>query len=134
MTTDRTPSTDAAPASDPEPKPEASRPVPDIVDNVEERRYEARVDGALAGWVEYGRVEGRIVAFHTEVLPQFGGRGIASALVRRVLDDARAAGRKVTPRCPFFVAHFERHPEDADLSSRRPRADDPEGGSSAGTA
>jgi predicted GNAT family acetyltransferase len=93
----------------------------EITDNVAERRYEAHIRDELAGWVEYGRVEGRIVALHTEVPPEFGGRGIASALVRRVLADARAAGEKVTPRCPFFVAHFERHPEDADLNSMNAR-------------
>ena len=86
-----------------------------IIDNVEERRYEARLDGTLAGWVDYGRVQTRLVALHTEVLPEFGGRGIASALVRRVLDDARAAGQTVTPRCPLFASHFQRHPEDRDL-------------------
>jgi predicted GNAT family acetyltransferase len=86
-----------------------------IADNPEDRRYEARLDGTLAGWVDYGRVRTRLVALHTEVLPEFGGRGIASALVRRVLDDARAAGHTITPRCPFFVAHFQRHPEDRDL-------------------
>ena len=86
-----------------------------ITDNAEARRYEARLDGQLAGWVDYGRVRTRLVALHTEVLPEFGGRGIASALVRRVLDDARAAGETITPRCPFFVRHFQRHPEDADL-------------------
>jgi uncharacterized protein len=86
-----------------------------ITDNAEARRYEARIDGELVGWVDYGRVPARIVALHTEVRPEFGGRGIASALVRRVLDDARVAGVKVTPRCPLFAAHFERHPEDADL-------------------
>jgi uncharacterized protein len=86
-----------------------------ITDVVAERRYEARIGGELAGWVDYGRVGKRLVAFHTEVPPEFGGRGIASALVRRVLDDARAAGEKVTPRCPLFRRHFERHPEDGDL-------------------
>jgi uncharacterized protein len=86
-----------------------------ITDNVDARRYEARLDGELAGWVDYGRVKTRLVALHTEVLPEFGGRGIASALVRRVLDDARSAGGTITPRCPFFVSHFQRHPEDADL-------------------
>lgn len=94
----------------------------EITDNVEARRYEARLEDQLAGWVEYGRVEQRLVALHTEVPPAFGGRGIASALVRRVLDDARAAGLKVTPRCPFFAAHFERHPEDADLLAPRREA------------
>jgi uncharacterized protein len=86
-----------------------------ITDNRDERRYEARVDGQLAGWVDYGRVGTRLVALHTEVPPEFGGRGLASALVRRVLDDARAAGHTITPRCPFFLSHFRRHPEDADL-------------------
>lgn len=91
-----------------------------IEDNAPERRYEARLRGELAGFVEYGRVRGRLVALHTEVLPAFEGRGIASALVRRVLDDARASGTVITPRCPFFVRHFERHPEDADLLAAPP--------------
>ena len=86
-----------------------------IDDNLGARRYEARLDGQLAGWVDYGRVRTRLVALHTEVLPEYGGRGIATALVRRVLDDARAAGQTVTPRCPLFASHFRRHPEDADL-------------------
>ena len=102
----------------------------EIVDNPAERRYEAKVEGRLAGIVEYGRVAGRLVALHTEVLPEFGGRGIGSALVRRVLADAREAGVKVTPRCPFFVAHFERHPEDHDLLAHplRPRDASPRSG------
>ena len=86
-----------------------------IEDRPDERRYVALLGDQLAGWVDYGRVGGRLVALHTEVPPEFGGRGIASKLVRRVLDDARAAGVKVTPRCPLFAAHFERHPEDADI-------------------
>lgn len=86
-----------------------------IADNPAERRYEARLDGELAGWVDYGRVGKRLVALHTEVPPEFGGRGIASSLVSFVLADARATGGTITPRCPFFVRHFERHPEDRDL-------------------
>jgi uncharacterized protein len=93
-----------------------------IEDHPDARRYEARLGDELAGWVDYGRVQTRLVALHTEVLPEFGGRGIASALVRRVLADARAGGMTVTPRCPFFRRHFERHPEDADLLAA-PRAD-----------
>ncbi len=114
--------------TDKAPRPGPDRPVPEITDNAAGRRYEARVDGELAGWVDYGRVDGRFVAIHTEVPPEFGGRGIASALVRRVLDDARAAGERVTPRCPFFRAHFERHPEDADLIAQRPPRGDAERG------
>jgi predicted GNAT family acetyltransferase len=87
----------------------------DITDVPDRRRYEARVAGELAGWVDYGRVRTRLVAIHTEVVPAFGGRGIGTALVRRVIADARAGGFTITPRCPLFGAHFARHPEDADV-------------------
>jgi predicted GNAT family acetyltransferase len=98
----------------------ANTPSLEIVDNESARRYEARLDGELAGWVDYGRVRNRLVAIHTEVPPQFGGRGIATALVKRVIADVRAAGGSITPRCPLFVAWFERHPEDRDVV-RMPR-------------
>ena len=90
-----------------------------ITDVPAESRYEARVGEALAGWVDYRRIgrgaRRRIVAIHTEVPPAFGGRGIGSRLVRHVLADARRNGELVSPMCPLFVAHFERHPEDAGL-------------------
>ena len=88
---------------------------PEIIDVPLRGRYEALVDGALAGWVEYRRMGRRLVAIHTEVLPAFGGRGIAAALVQRVVGDARAAGVRISPMCPLFQAHFERHPEDRDV-------------------
>ena len=87
----------------------------DIKDVPAARRYEARIDGTLAGWVDYGRVRNRLVAVHTEVKPEFGGRGIGKALVRRVIEDARAGGFTITPRCPLFAAHFERNPGDRDV-------------------
>lgn len=93
-----------------------------ITDNPPERRYEARVGEQLVGWVDYGRVRSRLVAIHTEVPPEFGGRGIGSALVRHVIADARRSGFTITPRCPLFEAWFERHPADRDvLAVRMPR-------------
>lgn len=92
-----------------------------ITDNADERRYEARLGETLVGWAEYGRVRTRLVALHTEVPPEFGGRGIASALVRHVIADARASGFSITPRCPFFLAHFRRHPEDHDVLAGAPQ-------------
>jgi predicted GNAT family acetyltransferase len=109
--------------TDPAARPSAGRTEPIIEDVPEARRYEARIGDQLVGWVDYGRVGSRIVAIHTEVPPQFGGRGIASALVRRVIVDARAAGARITPRCPLFAAHFDRHPEDADVLAFRPQRD-----------
>ena len=103
--------------------PPDDRPEPTIQDVSEARRYEARIGEQLVGWVDYGRVGSRIVAIHTEVPPEFGGRGIASSLVRRVVADARAAGATITPRCPLFASHFKRHPEDADVLAARPPRD-----------
>jgi len=90
----------------------------------EARRYEARFGDQVAGWVDYGRVRNRLVAIHTEVPPEFGGKGIGTALVRHVIADARASGFTITPRCPLFVTWFERHPDDGDvLAVRSARSD-----------
>lgn len=97
----------------------AAEPPMAIVDVPAARRYEARIGDELVGWVDYGRVKNRLVAVHTEVLPEFGGRGIGSALVRHVIADARTSGFVITPRCPLFRTHFARHPEDADVNAER---------------
>jgi uncharacterized protein len=91
-----------------------------IADVPEARRYEARLEGQLAGWVDYARVRTRLVAIHTEVSPEFGGRGIGSALVRHVVAAAREGGFTITPRCPLFRAHFARNPQDADVNADAP--------------
>ena len=52
---------------------------------------------------------------HTEIDPSVGGRGLGSALVRFALDDARARGLTVIPRCPFVAAFIVRHPEYEEL-------------------
>ncbi len=84
--------------------------------NVELRRYEAWVDGALAGFAEY-RMRGAdtFVFTHTEVDDAFEGRGVASRLIRYALDDVRAQGGSVVARCPFVAAYIQQHPAYADL-------------------
>ena len=57
----------------------------------------------------------RLGAMHTEVPKELGGRGIGSALIRGVLDAARAERLKVKPLCPFAKAYIERHSEYVDL-------------------
>lgn len=88
---------------------------PDVVDVPEAKRYEARIDGALAGVAEYMRTPELIAFVHTEVDPAFEGRGVGGALVRRSLDDARAAGLAVLPVCPFYSGWIAKHPEYQDL-------------------
>lgn len=86
-----------------------------VTDNAAERRYEAHVDGTLAGVVYYAEQPGGLVVVHTEVADGFEGQGVGGRLVAGALDDIRARGLTVTLRCPFASAYVERHPEYADL-------------------
>src|SRR6476661_2240085 len=64
---------------------------PEVADAPEHSRYEARVDGILAGVAEY-RDHGDERAFtHTEVTLE--GRGVGGALARTALDDVRVHRR-----------------------------------------
>ena len=84
-------------------------------DNAEQQRYEARVDGELAGFAAY-RVQGdRVVFTHTEVDDAYEGQGVGSALARSALDDVRATGRNAVPLCPFIRDWIDKHPDYADL-------------------
>ena len=91
-----------------------------IADNPAERRYEAHLGERLAGFAEYRAMPGRIVFIHTEVLPEFEGRGVGSRLAAGALDDVRARGLGMTPKCPFIAAYVRRHPQYADLIREAP--------------
>jgi predicted GNAT family acetyltransferase len=51
------------------------------------------------------------IFYHTEVAQAYEGQGLASMLVRRVIDDAIAAGLVIVPVCPYVAAWLARHPE-----------------------
>jgi len=86
-----------------------------VFDNPAEERYEAQVDGAVAGEAYYKVAPGRITVLHTEVDPEFEGRGIGSLLAKDALDDARKKGLGVVARCPFIASFIREHPEYQDL-------------------
>ena len=56
-----------------------------------------------------------IIIDHTEVPEAFRGQGAGLQLVTRAVEDARAAGLKIIPLCPFAQAQFRRHSEWADV-------------------
>jgi predicted GNAT family acetyltransferase len=87
----------------------------EVVDEPARRRYEARIGDRVAGFTEYRAVRGRLILLHTEVDPQFEGRGVGSRLASGALDDIRARGLKVTVKCPFVAAFLKRHPDYLDL-------------------
>ena len=89
--------------------------------NEAESRYEAHIDGELAGFAEYQLDGDRIVFTHTEVEDKCEGEGIGSTLARFALDDVRdRGGLQVVPRCPFIKAWIDRHPEYRDLADGQP--------------
>ena len=60
-----------------------------------------------------------VIIDHTEVPPAFRGQGVGPALVARGVADARAAGKRIIPLCPFAASQFRRHPEWSDVLYRR---------------
>jgi predicted GNAT family acetyltransferase len=87
-----------------------------VVDDTGHHRFELRADGELAAFTQYRVVEAGVYAFtHTQTLSRFTGRGLASTLIRDVLDRMRAENHHILPYCPFVNAYLRSHPEYADL-------------------
>jgi hypothetical protein len=93
-----------------------------VRDNPGASRYEIQVDGKRAGFTEYVR-HGKVVdLLHTEIGDEYGGRGLATELVRSTLDDARQHGAQVLPYCPFVKEFLEKNPDYRDLVPADKRA------------
>jgi predicted GNAT family acetyltransferase len=90
---------------------------PHVTDNLDAHRFEAHLDGRLAGFAEYQLTDELVVFTHTEVEPEFEGKGVGSAIARFALDQLRAAGtRKALPVCTFIKGWIERHPDYLDIT------------------
>jgi predicted GNAT family acetyltransferase len=86
-----------------------------VTRNEESHRYEASVDGTVAGFALFRSQPGVTNFYHTEVDPGFEGKGVGSVLARHALDDVRARGEKVIADCPFIAGWIKRHPDYEDL-------------------
>lgn len=83
----------------------------DIADVPRAQRYEMRDGDALLGWVDY-RLEGHVRSLvHARVLPEARHHGLATRMVRSLLDDIEVRGEQVLPLCSFVQWVIERHPE-----------------------
>jgi predicted GNAT family acetyltransferase len=93
----------------------------EVHDNPDARRYEAVVDGELAGFAAYRTQTGLMAFVHTEVEDAFEGHGVGSMLIREALEDARRRDVEVLPLCPFVNSFIAEHREFVDLvpGSRR---------------
>jgi len=93
-----------------------------VADLPEEQRFEATIDGELAGSIEYAVKYGRLALIHTEVLPEYEGQGVGSGLVRFAIAEARRLELRVIPTCPFVRSYVESHPETHDIVIGMPQA------------
>ena len=81
-----------------------------VKNNEAEGRFEAAVDGQLA-LAQYRRNGDSIIFTHTEVPDELQGQGIGGQLIEAALDQARAAGLRIVPRCAFVADYIAKHPE-----------------------
>jgi len=85
-----------------------------IRDNTALSRFELDAGGVTA-FMTY-RLAGNVMTLaHTETPVAARGRGIASQLVKGVLNEMRRRGLKIVPRCPFVSAYLAKHAEYRDL-------------------
>jgi predicted GNAT family acetyltransferase len=88
---------------------------PTVEDAPDANRYEIRDGDQLLGHADYVRRGDTVVFTHTEVDQDSGIKGLGSTLVRAALDDVRAKGGSVVPKCSFVRGWIDKHEEYADL-------------------
>ena len=80
--------------------------------------YSFATDGGPEAESTYSRAgDHTSIIDHTLAPDAYRGQGVGLALVERAVTDARSAGKKVVPLCPYAATQFKRHPEWADVLS-----------------
>lgn len=82
-----------------------------VVEDGELRRYELLVAGTTVGTLDFRVLSRRRVLGHTEIAADQRGRGLATALIKAVLDDLIAEGVRITNYCTAVERFLQRHPE-----------------------
>jgi predicted GNAT family acetyltransferase len=82
-----------------------------VVENPELDYYELRFGMETAGTLDYRDVDDRRVFGLTEIRSDLRGRGLATLLIRTVLDDLETQGIQVTNYCPAIDRYLRKHPE-----------------------
>ena len=85
-----------------------------VLDNPDKSRFEMAVPGGMA-FATYRRSGDVLMVPHTEVPRQAEGKGYGSALMKGVLEHARAHGLRVRPLCSFAADYMRRHAEYEDV-------------------
>jgi len=87
----------------------------EITHRPEEKRFTVR-ELAHEAYLECYALPGDVLDYaHTYTPNEIRGRGIATAIIRRALEYARANGKTVIPGCPFVRTYVDRHHEFRDV-------------------
>jgi predicted GNAT family acetyltransferase len=86
-----------------------------VVNEEENEVYTAIVGDTALGAITYSRTGNRIVLLAAAVYPEFRRQGVATEMIRRVLDDVRTQGKTMTIICPIVRTFIDKHPQYEDL-------------------
>ncbi len=100
-----------------------------VVDAPERQRFEISIEDTPAGFTTYSDAPGsggdRVERTfpHTVIEEQFGGRGLATLLIRTALDAARVSELSVIPECSAVRHFLAENPDYLDLVPESRRAE-----------
>lgn len=86
--------------------------------NPADGKYTVAVDGQTVGLTAFADRNGQRIFYHTEVDPQYGGRGLATIVIGEALKATRADGKRIVPVCPTAADYVKKHPEFADVTDK----------------
>ncbi|QNE90114.1 N-acetyltransferase [Corynebacterium incognita] len=105
-----------------------SNPAVEVRQDVENSRFVVTVDGHEAGFAAYNEgtpsagadatVEpaANVREFdHTEIYPEFQGRGLSKPLIQAALDATRTESLKVVPTCSAVQGFIDKTPDYQDM-------------------
>ena len=90
-------------------------PEPEIVDDKEQSRYEARLGDETVAIADYVKQPGIVSFTHTETFAGHKGQGLAGRMIDRALRDAQAESLEVIPFCSFVADYIGAHREFLEL-------------------
>ena len=86
-----------------------------VENNESKHRFEINLDEGTVFILYTKQGENVYNLYHTEVPPQFAGKGVGSALAKGTLEYIKAEGKQIIPTCPFVAAYLKKHPEYQEL-------------------
>lgn len=81
-------------------------------------RFTIDVDGRTVGLADFHDRDGQRIFPHTEVDPQYRGRGLATILIAEALLPDTRRGLRIVPTCWMVAEYIDKHPGYADITDR----------------